>query len=63
VGWPGLPGQLNFLFYKYVKMTLFWSKFYKKKINGFFKKINKKNLTKKLNPYSFYYGFKIQPRE
>jgi hypothetical protein len=37
-GWPRLPGQLNFLFYKYVKMTLFWSKFYKKKKSmGFLK--------------------------
>jgi hypothetical protein len=35
VGWPGLPEQLIFLFYKYVKMTLFWTKFYKKKINRF----------------------------
>jgi hypothetical protein len=24
VGWSGLAGQLNFLFYKYVKITLFW---------------------------------------
>jgi hypothetical protein len=31
VGWSGLLKQLIFLFYKYVKMTLFWTKFYKKK--------------------------------
>jgi hypothetical protein len=35
MGWPELPRQLNFLFYKYLKITFFGQNLQKNKSMGF----------------------------